>query len=84
MAASPELILNVETVQLAKLDLKPGDSLIVSYPSRLSTAQAAHVRETVGKYFPGHNCLVLEGGMTLGVLREGADEPVYLEAKENQ
>lgn len=56
-------------VKVAVLNLQPGDKIILRYPRRLSGDVRAHLTERVEELFPGHQAVVLEEGMEIGVAR---------------
>lgn len=67
-----------EVVELnfERLDLQPGDKLVVFYPGTLNT-KIAELIERKMKEFIGHDIrvLVLDGGMKLGVLNASKCQP---------
>jgi hypothetical protein len=63
--------LGIEEVRVARLE--PGDVVVLMAPERLNMEQADTLRERAAELFAGHRIAVLEGGMTLEVLREGGE-----------
>lgn len=55
------------------LSLRPDDVLVLSVKHRLNLQQREALRAAVGQAVPGHRVLVLEDGMGLEVLRQGAE-----------
>lgn len=54
------------------LSMKPGDILVLKYPDPLTQKQADKVRATISQILPADcNWMVLHGGVTVSVLREG-------------
>lgn len=50
------------TVQIAKLELQPGDTLAVLAPGHISKEQAAHIKQLMSDALPdGVKCIVLSG-----------------------
>lgn len=64
----------VETLEhLAVVNVQPGDILVLRHPEELSAEQAVFLREHVEEIFPGHQCVVLSGGLELAVARPIAE-----------
>lgn len=65
--------------ELAKVELKPGDIVVLMTERKLSFDQAANIRRKWNEGFHDIRCVVLDDGMRLGVLSpvksdaEGAD-----------
>lgn len=57
---------------LAVLQLRPGDIVVVSFPDWVSEANIARLRETMAEAFPANRAMLLEGGVRLGVVRAAA------------
>lgn len=55
--------------ELARLDLREGDTAVLMVQSRLSPAAYSRLREQWEQLFPGVRVLVLEDGARLGVIR---------------
>jgi hypothetical protein len=64
---SPEI--ETLSARLAVLDLRPDDLLVLMCPDYLSHEGRNQIRDSVTANVPGHKVMVLEGGMTLGVVR---------------
>lgn len=68
-----------ETIQatVAKFDPKPGDTLILTIPDKLSPARSEAARRAIENAFPFKRLkcklLVLHSGMTLSVMPRPAD-----------
>lgn len=74
MAEMRNLVFDVRAAEIARLDLRPGDWVVLSIPQLCSPGTRENVRKQFAKIFPGHPCLVLDGGATLSVVG-GADMP---------
>lgn len=59
-------LINIQ--DLRRVRLEPGDILVLTYPGRLSLAGHDAIRTTFNSIFPGHRIIVLEDGMSLGVV----------------
>lgn len=64
----------VELPEVRILRLEPGDMLLVSSPLRLSDADVAFIGDRLKGKFPGHEAVILDGGLTLDILRKGGDQ----------
>ena len=53
---------------LQAVALQPGDVLVVSVPHTISDERSARLVSVVSKSFPGHEVLVADGGVQLGVV----------------
>lgn len=53
---------------LAKLEVKPGDTLVLMCDRHLSQQNLVRMFEQMKTHFPDMKCLVLDGGMKLGVV----------------
>ncbi len=56
--------------ELEKIEWKPGDIGVLTYPGRLSQEAVARIKASFEAALPGHRCLVLEEGMRMSVLTE--------------
>jgi hypothetical protein len=54
--------------QIARLELKPGDILVLKAPGFLPATAQARIKSDLERICPGVKCMVLEGGMELAVL----------------
>lgn len=54
--------------EMHKLRLNPGDVLVLSCDHMLSDLVAGRIRTIIQEKFPGHEILVLSGGMKLGIV----------------
>lgn len=54
--------------KIARLDLRPGDILVVKFPHLLSMAQARSMQAIIQRVAPDHRSLILERGMDLAIL----------------
>ncbi len=73
---------NLSEGTIAKLELQPGDSLVVKTDNRLLTAQqAGDIIAAVQAVCPGHEVLVLPAGSNLGILRGEIDDKAFGEVE---
>lgn len=66
-------------VGVSKLELRPGDVLVVRLPEWATQDDVRCVQKRLGLELPGTKCLVVSGNIGLSVLRTGvevAPEPV--------
>jgi len=56
---------------LRKINLDPGDILILRYPRRLLSSEMHRIRESMERVFPGHVMVVIDEGAELSVLSSG-------------
>jgi len=61
----------VRIVEAHRLDLRDGDRIVVRFPREWDPADALQVATKVSQEFPGHQVIVLCGGVELDVVREG-------------
>lgn len=54
---------------ISRVRMHPGDVVIVKVADHLTRERALILRERVQKVFPGHEVVVLDGGMDLQVAR---------------
>lgn len=55
--------------EIRRLDLKPGDILIIKAPRPISDAAAQCLRQQLDKVVPGHKALVLDRGYSIEAIR---------------
>ena len=60
--------------KLTSVSIKPGDVLVVMCPKRLSVRGYDRITETTKQHFPDNKVVILEDGITLGVVRKETDE----------
>jgi hypothetical protein len=60
--------LDLGLFQIARLDLRPDDVLVLRSSEQLSMAAFAALEESVMAQFPGHRVIVLDGALELGVM----------------
>lgn len=70
MAKPPDITLSVIPAEIAVLDLKPGDMIMVRVPSVLSSAQRERIMRWLAEAFPGHTTALLDGGVELTIVRQ--------------
>lgn len=51
------------------VSLSPGDVLLFRCHQNLSPEQRASCAEVLDEVFPGHECMILDGGQDIAVLR---------------
>lgn len=54
---------------LDRLELRPGDRLVLSTPHQVTSHQADVLTTRLAELFPGHQVLVVDAGAQLGVVR---------------
>lgn len=54
---------------LQRVELRPGDRLVITCALRLSQAESARIVALMEQWALGVPTLILDGGMTLGVVR---------------
>lgn len=65
--------LEVSSLSIARLELRPGDALVVKHPDRLSCSQQENLRGYLAAIAPdGVSVLVLDDGADLVVVSEAA------------
>ncbi len=64
----------IRYVDIAKLDLKPGDRLVVKVQGHISEEGEATIKAEIARFAPGVPVLVIEGGVDLAVLSESEVE----------
>jgi hypothetical protein len=68
MAAIPEIIVNVMAAEIAKLELNPGDTIILKVAGKLSYEMIERLKNQIESFSPGHKALVLDQGLDLSVV----------------
>lgn len=53
---------------IAKLELQPGDVLVLKFPEKLSREQMDNVRQAFSGAFSGFKAMILDGGADIAVL----------------
>lgn len=63
--------MNIETIQIdiAKLELRPGDMIVLRYDMMLTFEQREAIIRAVEQYIPDHQVMVFDGGATVEILR---------------
>jgi hypothetical protein len=56
------------------LDIKPGDKILIRSGLRMTRDDRDWMKEVLGEYFPGHEVLILDGGLSLGVVRPDGED----------
>ena len=58
-------VFEVARIEIARLELKPGDKIVLKYPGRLSDQAYENLQASLKPSFPDHEIIVLEEGMDL-------------------
>ena len=75
--AKADMAVDVISVEIARLELKPGDVLVVRFPNyRITDEEIEFVRARVKEELPGAGCLVLGKGVELSVIAARAAEAI--------
>jgi hypothetical protein len=62
---------DVTRFEIAKLELREGDSLVVKSDLHLSLEQRKYIEQSLRRFVPDHvKVIVLDSGLTLEVLRQ--------------
>lgn len=81
-------IKNVRWIEAPRIEWGPNDVGILYYPGKLSVEAVSNIKRTFEDNFPGHKCVVLEEGMSMGVLHASDDSKCHvcgkLKATDNQ
>jgi hypothetical protein len=67
----PQPTIHMTAAEVARLDLRPGDRLVLRCERDLGPGAWYHLSEQCRKLFPGHEVIVIPHDMRLGVVREG-------------
>lgn len=74
----PDMKLDLGVVRWAgemrRVVVQPGDVLVVSCPTALSPQQRDRLRQELAEVFPIARAMVLEAGVTIGVLQPEHDK----------
>ncbi len=70
MASVPIVMANIATGALARLDLKPGDKLVLHCDWLMNQEDRVRAKAYIEAAVPGHECLVLPKGWQLGVISQ--------------
>lgn len=68
MATMPTLVLEALTVEVAKLSLKPGDVLLLTFAGCMRREDRVNIQQCVEQVIAPNRCLVLTGGLEASVL----------------
>jgi hypothetical protein len=67
--------LEFRALDLTVLDIKPGDKILIRSALHITDAEIAAIEKTLKGSLPGHQVIVIDGGLELSVLRpEGKAE----------
>jgi hypothetical protein len=67
----PQLTIHMTAAEVARLDLRPGDRLVLRCERDLGPEAWYCLSEQCRKLFPGHEVIVLPHDMHLAAIREG-------------
>lgn len=59
-------------LDLTVLDIKPGDKILIRSHERIDDEDCDFIKANVVRQFPGHEVLILDGGLELSVLRDAS------------
>jgi hypothetical protein len=59
---------------LARLDLRPGDTLVLMAERIFSADQRSYLTQRMREHFPQHEVLILDGGAKLAAVRPDPDQ----------
>lgn len=68
LGAGPEIGATLSDFDVRRIELRPGDALLVEAPGPMTPARAARLREQAEQAFPGVPLLILDAGATLRIL----------------
>jgi len=60
--------------EIAKLELRPGDKIVIRTELMLTKEQVVYIRERFQPFVPDNEIIVLTAGMTMEVLRPEPDD----------
>jgi hypothetical protein len=66
--------IEIKMMDMQVLSLQPGDKVVLRYASCMRAEQYARIKQEMEKVVPGHQVLILENGMEIGVLRDDSAE----------
>ncbi len=66
-------------VEVAKLELRPGDSVIIKVPFKIRPEQVDHIWKSVSEAMKDCRVIILDSGMSMEVLRH--EEPTKREVR---
>jgi len=61
----------IEIKDIQRVKLEPGDILLVRYEGILPVAEKDRIAKQVQTRLPGHEVIVMDGGLTLSVIEAG-------------
>lgn len=71
MAAMPDVIINVVTLEGAAFKVASGDTLVITSPRLLTSEQRANIRAAVESGIPdGVRVLIVDGGLTVSAITQ--------------
>jgi hypothetical protein len=71
---APEAGLELRAVDLAVLDVRPGDTIVFRTAGNLDDAERDSLMTSAKTKFPDHKVMVLEGGLELALLRQESED----------
>lgn len=74
--------INITEATIAKLNVRPGDVVVLSCEKVVTTELAHHIRQFFAHYMPEVKVVVLDRGLKLAVLsrQPEADQPIEVDA----
>lgn len=74
MAEAPSVVFDIKAAEIAKLDLRANDVLVLVFPNRLSVDAGLRLRDDLQRALPmpeggRRPVLILEGGASVQVIR---------------
>jgi hypothetical protein len=75
-----EYQMNLE-YQIARLELRPGDILVIKLAAKLSHHAIATIKSDLDRLMPEYRAIILDGGMDLSVLSRAQIDQLILPAK---
>ena len=74
--STPRLVrVPAELPEVRILRLQPGDVLVFSCEKFMDDAEVDRIRQQTAARFPGHEAIVLDGGLTLDIARREGSAP---------
>jgi len=55
------------------LSLQPGDIVVLNYPDYLSESAISNITNSIKAHIPDNKIIILEGGLTIGIIRKEDD-----------
>ena len=65
--------MNIEIKDLKKVNLKPGEVLVVTVPGDTLWTQKARIKEQMKEFFPDNKIMIIDEGISLDVAGDEED-----------